>query len=367
MKGQSTGLWLLAIGLIALFMIATMAAPALNDRGTGNPDNSMGGSSDALTFNMPAMELRDSGLEVGDSTELAVRTAPAAENTGDGGAFAWVLAAEGVNGDASTLRARYGEEPVQWYDDGEDLISLGPRFSLGPGGAPVDVSASFVLTPTAAGRFVLKTWIATAGNLISLDPSGLDACSEAGSVGIQVVEAVEEGVTVVQELSGPDAAIEDEYVRFTLTSTGRATGGWDGTVSDRITFVKEGIRASDLTARTIGDRTRSITWADQGDRLVATLQTTSPFDGTGEEEVAEWSVTVEVRFNTDGDYIIECSSIDSGGTAISLTTVTHPVTVTHEAAVPEIGDEADESILSAPNLNGTPEVNVSDTSSTRRE
>lgn len=323
MKGQgSSGLWLLAIGLIALFMVATMIAPALIHTNTGGTGTNGGNGSQALSFKTPTVVLGSSTVEQGGTTDLSVRATPDSATTGDGGSFAWVLRIDGANGQGNSFQVRYGDQIVQWFaGDNGALVGIGPRFTQGPGAASVEVQASFSVAPAQAGSFVIKAWIAVAKDLVTLDPTNLQACSPVQSQTLQVSEKIVASASVLQSLSGPASAREVIWSRYTLSSQGHATGKWKGSVTDYIAISKGGIKASDILARVITDRTtRYITWTDTGDRLVGTLQTSTPFQGTANSESADWATSFEIQFRNPGSYKIECWSVEtSTGKALSST------------------------------------------------
>ncbi len=333
MKGQgSSGLWLLVIGLIALFMVATMVAPALIDQTKGVTSNGADDSdngSQVLKFNSPIIVLEKSTLEQGGSTRLTIRATPETPTTEGGGSFAWIISIDGSKGQGGDFFVYYGEQMVQWFaGQNGAIVGIGPRFTQGPGAASVEISTSLSVVANAAGSFALNAWVAEAKDLVSLDPTILQARSPVQSQSFQVAEKVAIGATVVQTLSGPTSAKEDSYVKFTLTSQAHATGKWKSTITDFIAITKSGIRSSDVLARVTTDRaSRSISWTDSGDRLVGTLASSSPFKGTENSESAQWTTSFELEFTTSANYKIECWSVESGTEKVMSSTISHDVEV----------------------------------------
>lgn len=333
MRAQgSSGLWLLVIGLIALFMVATMVAPALIDQTKGGASggiNNGGNGAQTLVFNTPNIDLGTSTMEQSKGTDITFRTVPETNTTGDGGSFAWLISIEGANGQGNGFQLYYGEQMVQWFaGQNGAIVGIGPRFTQGPGAVTVEVSATFSMVPHMAGSFTLKAWIAEAKDLVSLDPTGLKVCSPAQSQGFQVAQKVSTGVTVVQSLSGPGSAREDSYTDYALTSQAQATGKWKSSIISYIAIAKSGIRSSDILARVTTDRgSQYISLTDSGDRLVGILSTSSPFQGTGNSESAQWTTSFEIDFRTSAKYTIECWSVESGTEKALSSTVAHDVQV----------------------------------------
>lgn len=328
MKGQGTGLWLLAVSLIAVFMLATMAAPALLNSHSGDP----GGTSDnnnttkGLTFQAPSIQTGTSSMDQDESTDLTLRTIITSPTTGEGGTFVWVLSVDGANGQGSAVQARYGDQMVQWFaGNGGALVGIGPRFNQGPGAAPVEVSTSFNITVLTVGSYSITGWVAVAGPASSLDPSQLEACSPVSSTNIQVNEKLKPGVSVNQTLSGPTTTKEDRTVEFTLSSEGAAEGKWNGALIDHILIKKSKIATSDIRVKVNGG---TIVLKDNGDSLEADLQTVRPFKGIEKTETASWSLTIQIEFFTPGTYVVECSCLDSVSKKVLSTTDGHSIEVT---------------------------------------
>ncbi len=346
MRGKgSSGLWLLVIGLIALFMVATMVAPALIDQtrgGASSGTNSDGKNLQTLMFNTPTITLGTGAMVQGKGAAITFRATPVTNTTGDGGSFAWLISIEGASGQGNGFQTYYGERLVQWFaGQNGAIVGIGPRFTQGPGAVSVEVSTSLSMVPNMAGNFILKAWIAEAKDLLSLDPTNLKARSPVQSLSFQVAEKVSTGVTLVQSLSGPASAREDSYVEYALSSQAQATGKWKSSIISYIAIAKSGIRSSDVRARVTTDLgSQYITWTDSGDRLVGTLSISSPFQGVGNYESAEWTTSMEIEFRTSAKYTIECWSVESGTEKALSSPVTQDVEVrrtssTVSAAVPQ--------------------------------
>jgi hypothetical protein len=333
MRGQgSSGLWSLVIGLIALFIVATIVAPSITSQirdGVSTGPNSDGSGTQALFFKVPAIVLASTNIEEAGGTNITVRATPAASTTGGGGSFAWILSIDGANGQGKDFPVTYGDQLVKWFaGENGSIVGIGPRFTQGPGAASMEASATFSIVADLAGSFTLKAWVAEVKDPNTIDPTNLKACSPVQSQSFQVTAKTSQGVTLVQSLSGPDSARMNSYTTYSLTAQAHATGSWSSPITTYIAVTKSNIRSSDVLGRVTTDRSyQSISWTDSGDRLIGTLTTSSPFQGAKGSESAEWTTSFELEFRTTAQYTIECWSVVSGTEHALGSPVTHDVDV----------------------------------------
>ena len=343
-KGNGN-LWIIAIGLIVVFVIATVIVPELNSHGDtkSSDDWNTDMASGEAVYYAPTTTLSGSGLKVNQAVDFSVYASPVDDTTGDGGVYAWIFQLDGANDQKDVANLFYGNgaNSVAWYSGSNGaIIGVGPRFVQGPGAAAMDVSASLSLSLIKASSYTMKIWIAssTISNSSDTNPSNYTSVSPMVKITIamaQTEDQINAQVNMNQVMSVPSGNLtKDKWSTFSTTVTATGTGGWSDPVSIYITIEKKGIRTSDVSIRMSGSSS-SPTFTDEGDSLVAVISTASPLSGSSDPESATWTVTFELSFATTGTYTLTSWAQDKS-TGSDLTTVTYDtLTVQAAAVIPE--------------------------------
>ena len=339
-------LWIMAIGLIVIFVIATVIVPELNSHGKtkSSDDWNTDMTSGEAVYYAPTTTLSGSGLKVNQAVDFSVYASPVDDTTGDGGVYAWIFQLDGANDQKDVANLFYGNgaNSVAWYSGSNGaIIGVGPRFVQGPGAAAMDVKQTDLsLSIVKASSYTMKIWIAssTISNASDTNPSNYTSVSPMVKITIamaQTEEQINAQVTMNQVMSVPsDNLTRGEWNTFSTMVTATGTGGWSDPVSIYIAIEKKGIRTSDVSIRMSGSSSPP-TFTDEGDSLVALITTASPLSGGSDPESTTWTVTFELSFATTGTYTLTSWAQDKS-TGSDLTTVTYDtLTVQTAAVIPE--------------------------------
>jgi hypothetical protein len=320
-------LWIMAIGLIAVFVVATVIVPEFTGHGhTGSSDgwDSDMPSGEAI-FLAPTTTLSASGLQVNQLVDFSVYASPVEDTTGQGGIFAWIFQLEGANGEGSIANLKYndGASAVAWAPGSNGaIIGVGPRFVQGPGAVSMDASSSLSLALTESGKYTLKIWMASSSSTTDINPVNYTLVSPMVKISITVVEPVDASVSVEQAMSVPSNIAEDEWNSYSATTTAQGSKGWSEPIGIYVAIEKQGIKVSDVSVRiNTGSGYSFPSFTDEGDRLVALITTRTPLTGGTDPESATWTTTFELSFATSGEYILTSWAEDrNSGEELTLVT-----------------------------------------------
>ncbi len=371
MKGQGFGrLWVVALGLIGLFVLATVVVPGLADQNqTGrNKDANDQTSGEGLRFNAPTTTLTSMVKTVGESVGFSVSASPVSATTGKGGEFVWVIVMDGPDIRNGAAILTYDQQLVQWYSgEGTSAIGMGPRFTQGAGATSMNVTATFNLTMISSGSYTFRIWLADARDLPLTDLGNLTAVSPARWVSFEVDPASNPTIDLVQSLSSPAGSLD-----LTTWSPARVIdeavtgGGWTGTVVDYLAISKEGIGSVDVQVRVpTSTGYYFLSWRDTGDRLVGELARTSLSAAATTDGPRNWSVSFDLYFVTSGNYTVEtwAAELSSGSVLSQINTANILVSdgVIEGDSIPDgepVGED-DEIVTGngiAEGIDGTPEA-----------
>jgi hypothetical protein len=325
-------LWIMAIVLIAVFVVATVIAPELTGHGQTNTGDGWNTDmpSGAAIFYAPNTTLSASGLNVGQVVKFSVNADPVADTTGKGGIFAWIFQLEGASGrtDVADLKYDEGTSSVAWYPSSNGaVIGVGPRFIQGPGAASMPTSSSLSLALNTAGINTLKIWIATSSSTSDIDPKNYTSVSPMKVVTMTMAQeeepSSEPGVSVSQRMSAPSALYSDEWSAFTARTAATGTGGWSDTIDVYISIEKNGIKTTDVSLQVSdGEGYSNVSFADNGNTLEALISSTSPLTGGADPESTSWSTIFQLKFAANGNYTLT-SWAEDHSTGKELTVVTY--------------------------------------------
>lgn len=303
-------LWIMAIGLIAVFVVATVIAPQImgRDKSAGDGWNTDMPSGEAI-FQAPTTTLSASGLKANEVVDFSVYASPVADTTGKGGIYAWIFQLEGAGGrtDVADIRYNGGSDSIVWSQRPNGVLwGVGPRFVQGPGAASVDVSSSLSMAiADASSDYTLKIWIATASNVRDIDPMNYTSVSPMVKIVITMDKTTSSSISVDQVMSVPSNITEGEWNRFTVTSVATAMGRWSEPIATYIGIEKDGINASDVSVRINTGSGYSYPAAiEDGDELIILMVTKTPFTGRDNSGPVSWNTTFEINFATAGDYVL---------------------------------------------------------------
>ncbi|NLT38430.1 MAG: hypothetical protein GXX95_09785 [Methanomassiliicoccus sp.] len=311
MKGQSFGrLWIVALGLIGLFVLATVVVPGLTNPGqTGNNrDADDQTSGEGLKFNAPTTTLTSLVKTVGESVDFTVSASPVSATTGKGGDFAWVIVMDGTDIRNGAAILTFEQQLVLWYPgEGTSAIGMGPRFTQGAGAASMNVTASFNLTMISTGSYTFRIWLADASDLPMTDLGNLTAVSPARWVSFEVDPASNPTIELTQTLSFPSGSVGlSTWSPASMTDQVATGGGWTGTVVDYLAISKAGIGSVDVQVRVpTSTGYYFLSWRDTGDRLVGELARTPLSAVASAEGARNWSIGFDLYFVTSGSYTVE--------------------------------------------------------------
>lgn len=324
MKGQGFGrLWIVALGLIGLFVIATVVVPGLTDQNqTGNNrDADDQTSREGLRFNAPTTTLTSLVKTVGESVDFTVSASPVSATTGKGGDFAWVIVMDGTDIRNGAAILTFEQQLVQWYSgEGTSAIGMGPRFTQGAGATSMNVTATFTLTMISSGSYTFRIWLADARDLPLTDLGNLTAVSPARWVSFEVDPASNPTIDLVQTLSSPAGSLDlTTWSPASVIDQAVTSGGWTGTVVDYLAISKAGIGSVDVQVRVpTSTGYYFLSWRDTGDRLVGELTRTSLSAAATTDVPRNWSVSFDLYFVTSGSYTVEAWAADlSSGSVLS--------------------------------------------------
>ncbi len=324
MKGQGFGhLWIVALGLIGLFALATVVVPGLtNPNQTGNnSDSDDGTSGEGLKFNAPTTTLTSLVKTVGESVDFTVSASPVSATTGKGGEFAWVIVMDGTDIRNGAAVLTFDQQLVQWSSgEGTSAIGVGPLFTQGAGAASMNVTASFTLTMTSTGSYTFRIWLADANDLPSTDLGNLTAVSTARWISFEVDPASNPTIELTQTLSSPSGSMGlTTWSPASITDQAVTDGGWAGTVIDYLAITKAGISSVDVQVRVpTSTGYYFLSWRDTGDRLVGELTRTPLSAAASLDGPRNWSVSFDLYFVTSGSYTIETWAAElSSGSVLS--------------------------------------------------
>lgn len=324
MKGQGFGrLWIVALGLIGLFVIATVVVPGLTDQNqTGNNrDADDQTSREGLRFNAPTTTLTSLVKTVGESVDFTVSASPVSATTGKGGDFAWVIVMDGTDIRNGAAILTFEQQLVQWYSgEGTSAIGMGPRFTQGAGATSMNVTATFTLTMISSGSYTFRIWLADARDLPLTDLGNLTAVSPARWVSFEVDPASNPTIDLVQTLSSPAGSLDlTTWSPASVIDQAVTSGGWTGTVVDYLAISKAGIGSVDVQVRVpTSTGYYFLSWRDTGDRLVGELTRTSLSAAATTDVPRNWSVSFDLYFVTSGDYTVETWAAElSSGSVLS--------------------------------------------------
>lgn len=336
-------LWIMAIGLIAVFVIATVIAPQLTGHGnstSGNGWNTDMPSGEAI-FQAPTMTLSASAPTVNQLVNISVRAAPVADTTGKGGNYAWIFQLEGANGQGSVADLRYnnGVDTVVWSQGSKGaLVGVGPRFIQGPGAASVSASSSLSLAISEANTYTLKTWIATASKASDIDPGNYTSVSPMATTIITMEKPTDASVSVNQQMSGPSTVTMSNWSSFSISSTAAASGRWSEPIATYIAIEKKGIKSLDVSVRM--DTGKGYSFPDKkvvGDSLVVQLVTKTPLTGRTDPESQSWTTTFELSFATAGNYtLVSYAKNDNTGVEITAQQTSKDIEVQGTVVTPPV-------------------------------
>ncbi len=329
MKDQGFGqLWVIASGLIVVFILATVVLPGLGGQGRtdGSSDTVDGVSERELRFNAPTTTLSSDPKPLGQSLELTATAAPASVTTGKGGEYTWVVAMDGPEVNNGSVVLTYAKQQVDWSPGkGTSAIGLGARFSQGAGAASMSVSTSMVLTLHAYGNYTLRLWLADASGLLTDEPLNMTAVSPVREVTFLVDPAANPLIELTQTFSVPPSAVGRGAWTTLSVSDSASVDGWTGTVVDHLAISKEGIGGMDVQVKM--DTSTGyyfLSWKDTGDRLEGELGRTHISEADSMGPPRAWNLTFELSFATAGSYIVEVWSTQlSTGSALVQTSTAH--------------------------------------------
>ncbi len=371
MKGQGFGrLWIVALGLIGLFVIATVVVPGLTDQNqTGNNrDADDQTSREGLRFNAPTTTLTSLVKTVGESVDFTVSASPVSATTGKGGDFAWVIVMDGTDIRNGAAILTFEQQLVQWYSgEGTSAIGMGPRFTQGAGATSMNVTATFTLTMISSGSYTFRIWLADARDLPLTDLGNLTAVSPARWVSFEVDPASNPTIDLVQTLSSPAGSLDlTTWSPASVIDQAVTSGGWTGTVVDYLAISKAGIGSVDVQVRVpTSTGYYFLSWRDTGDRLVGELTRTSLSAAATTDVPRNWSVSFDLYFVTSGDYTVETwaaelssgsvlSQINAANIVVSDDIITGDATPDGEPAGGN--DDIDAGKGMAEGIDGTPEA-----------
>lgn len=371
MKGQGFGrLWIVALGLIGLFVIATVVVPGLTDQNqTGNNrDADDQTSREGLRFNAPTTTLTSLVKTVGESVDFTVSASPVSATTGKGGDFAWVIVMDGTDIRNGAAILTFEQQLVQWYSgEGTSAIGMGPRFTQGAGATSMNVTATFTLTMISSGSYTFRIWLADARDLPLTDLGNLTAVSPARWVSFEVDPASNPTIDLVQTLSSPAGSLDlTTWSPASVIDQAVTSGGWTGTVVDYLAISKAGIGSVDVQVRVpTSTGYYFLSWRDTGDRLVGELTRTSLSAAATTDVPRNWSVSFDLYFVTSGNYTVETwaaelssgsvlSQINAANIVVSDDIITGDATPDGEPAGGN--DDIDAGKGMAEGIDGTPEA-----------
>lgn len=371
MKGQGFGrLWIVALGLIGLFVIATVVVPGLTDQNqTGNNrDADDQTSREGLRFNAPTTTLTSLVKTVGESVDFTVSASPVSATTGKGGDFAWVIVMDGTDIRNGAAILTFEQQLVQWYSgEGTSAIGMGPRFTQGAGATSMNVTATFTLTMISSGSYTFRIWLADARDLPLTDLGNLTAVSPARWVSFEVDPASNPTIDLVQSLISPAGSLDlTTWSPASVIDQAVTSGGWTGTVVDYLAISKAGIGSVDVQVRVpTSTGYYFLSWRDTGDRLVGELTRTSLSAAATTDVPRNWSVSFDLYFVTSGDYTVETwaaelssgsvlSQINAANIVVSDDIITGDATPDGEPAGGN--DDIDAGKGMAEGIDGTPEA-----------
>ncbi len=334
-------LWIMAIALIAVFIIATVIAPELTGHGQTSSDNGWNTDmpSGEAIFYAPTTTLSASGLEVNKVVDFSVYARSVANTTGKGGIYAWIFQLEGANSQLDLAQLKYdsGASSVVWSPGSNGaIIGVGPRFIQGPGAVSMDVSSSLSLALTQAGKYTLDIWIATSSSTTDIKPGNYTSVSPMVKITITTAQSATPQVSMSQSMSVPSTTVQSgEWNDFSTMTSATGTGGWSDPVDIYIAIAKKNIGASDVSLRVSnGNGYSNVSFTDQGDKLVAVISSTTPLTGSKDPESTSWTTSFQLSFNSTGTYVLTSWAKDSS-TGKDLTISTYDsITVQSHVVIP---------------------------------
>ncbi|MDW5562797.1 MAG: hypothetical protein SA339_06180 [Methanomassiliicoccus sp.] len=343
-KKKSKGygnLWIIAIGLIGAFVLATVIAPQLTGHGQTNSNNGWNTDmpSGQAVFSAPNTTLSGSGLQINEVADFSAYASPVEDTTGSGGVFAWIFQIDGAGGNLGVANVGYdgGASSVEWSNASSGaIVGVGPRFVQGPGAVSMGVSSALSISMTAAGTYTLKIWIAsTHTNTSDIRPSNYTSVSPMVMITLNVVKPTNSSVSVDQEMSVPSSDIaRGQWTSFIVTTTATGTGRWSEPITIHIAIEKKSIKLSDLSLRVnTGSSYTSPGRTDEGDRLVASIATVTPLTGRSDPETGTATTVLQINFTTSGSYELTSWAESSSGSQLSQVT-SDTLTVGSTAVIP---------------------------------
>lgn len=331
-------LWIMAIGLIGIFVLATVIAPEFT--GHGNAGGKDGWNADMPSgeaiFHVPTTTLSSSGLKASQAVPFMVYASPVEKTTGKGGIFAWVFQLDGANGakDAADLRYNDGASAVAWYSGSSGAnVGVGPRFVQGPGAVSMDQSSSMSIALKEGGQYTLRIWMASSSSVSDTNPSNYTSVSPMVKITLNVEKPVHSSVSVTQSMSVPSNITEGQWSDLSITNMATGTGGWSEPIGLYVAVEKEGIKLSDVTIRVSAGSGYSFpSFTAQGDRLVALINTRTPLTGSADPESVSWTTAFQLSFGSAGNYTLT-SWAEDRKSGDDLTVVTYDVLDVRSSAV----------------------------------
>lgn len=350
MVDRSVGLWVVTLLILGVFAAAAVITPQViqpngepGGNGTDGPITRTG-----MDYRQPVLRERPGEMEEDLETALNISAQPDREVLQEGGKWVWTFSVVGSEMSFDDATIRYSDDGyVGWMSSpGSGMLTgFGPRFEQGPGAAMTPAELEFNITIYKPGSFTLRIWIMDQeaigeGGLPS--PSSSLARSTELIVPLTVEEPPPPKVTVEQSLVGPSGEQPlRQYIDLEVSDRAdRGDTEWDGTVVDYISLEREGITIADVTGRAstglIG-RT-AIMWEQQEDRLVGQLRSTEPYGGLIDR--TEWTIDVELRFSTGGNYTVTvwAADGDTGEVISERTSIDLVVESEEEEEAEETGD-----------------------------
>jgi hypothetical protein len=323
-------LWIMAIGLIGIFVLATVVAPEFISHGNaGGKDgwNSDMPSGEAI-FHAPTTTLSGFGLKANQAVPFTVYSTSIEKTTGKGGIFAWIFRLEGAGGAKDVAELKYGDgsSSVAWYTgSGGAIVGVGPRFVQGPGAVFLDQSASMSLTFKEGGKYTLGIWMASSSRVSDIDPSNYTSVSPMAKISLNVEKPVQTSVSVTQSMSVPSNITEGQWSDFSITNMATGTGGWSEPIGLYLAIERKGIKVSDVTIRVSAGSGYSFpSFSRKGDKLVALINTRTPLTGSADPESVSWTTSFQLMFGSSGNYTLT-SWAEDRRSGDELTVVTYDI------------------------------------------
>lgn len=304
---RSAGVWIIALLIVGLFVASTSISSSIQDP-SGN-DGKDGVIKEGLDYKKPSITSNTNLRELKniDIISIKVLSMPQQEFLIEGGEWIWVFKLEGNLGPNDAVINYGSNNYVAWtsVSDRNAIVGLGPGFSQGPSSATSPREIEFDLNIIKSGKYVLKVWIMDQksldiGMIHTSSPLSRSPYSELSLV---ISEYKKPYVQIDQRLTAPRGDQETgKAVRLKLTDRAdRGDTDWTGTIVDRISIEKDGIKISDVYG-SVRSPSSSIKWSQNDDVLNGALKTTEPFSEKG---LIGWTVDIDLIFETDGTYVIK--------------------------------------------------------------